>query len=161
MSAMSYEILEKSNYCSLYTETNTGPYYTSALKKLFYFIILLAKQLGFDCNYRSGSSPLRCMTQGLLQALNKTSSGTPAGEQKRPYHEVTGDIICPSMVQGIDHIRDPRLNKVSFFPNETNVANLVFKLNIISNWKISFYYCGGDLIRPCKVFSKFNVPAIH
>lgn len=30
----------------------------------------------------------------------------------RVYHEVTGDIICPSMVQGIDHIRDPRLNKV-------------------------------------------------
>lgn len=25
--------------------------------------------------------------------------------------EATGDIICPSMVQGIDHIRDPRLNK--------------------------------------------------
>lgn len=33
-------------------------------------------------------------------------------QQHRLYHEVTGDIICPSMVQGIDHIRDPRLNKV-------------------------------------------------
>lgn len=33
--------------------------------------------------------------------------------QQKYYHEVTGDIICPSMVQGIDHIRDPRLNKVS------------------------------------------------
>lgn len=32
--------------------------------------------------------------------------------QQKQYHEVTGDIICPSMVQGIDHIRDPRLNKV-------------------------------------------------
>lgn len=32
--------------------------------------------------------------------------------QQKLYHEVTGDIICPSMVQGIDHIRDPRLNKV-------------------------------------------------
>lgn len=31
----------------------------------------------------------------------------------REYHEVTGDIICPSMVQGIDHLRDPRLNKVN------------------------------------------------
>jgi len=31
--------------------------------------------------------------------------------QDRMYHEVTGDIICPSMVQGIDHLRDPRLNK--------------------------------------------------
>lgn len=26
--------------------------------------------------------------------------------------EVTGDIICPGFVQGIDHLRDPRLNKV-------------------------------------------------
>ncbi|XP_049278196.1 NADP-dependent malic enzyme isoform X1 [Anopheles funestus] len=31
--------------------------------------------------------------------------------QAREYHEVTGDIIVPSMVQGIDHLRDPRLNK--------------------------------------------------
>jgi len=30
----------------------------------------------------------------------------------RHYHEVVGDIICPSQVRGIDHIRDPRLNKV-------------------------------------------------
>lgn len=26
--------------------------------------------------------------------------------------EVTGDVICPGFVQGIDHLRDPRLNKV-------------------------------------------------
>ncbi|NEU32903.1 hypothetical protein GN156_19590, partial [bacterium LRH843] len=29
----------------------------------------------------------------------------------KTYHEVTGDEICPSMVRGIDHIKDPRLNK--------------------------------------------------
>lgn len=40
--------------------------------------------------------------------------------QQRYYHEVTGDIICPSMVQGIDHIRDPRLNKVYFIPLSTS-----------------------------------------
>jgi hypothetical protein len=33
--------------------------------------------------------------------------------ERREYHEVTGDVICPSHVRGIDHIRDPRLNKVS------------------------------------------------
>lgn len=32
-------------------------------------------------------------------------------QQTREHHEVTGDIICPSMVMGIDHLRDPRLNK--------------------------------------------------
>jgi malate dehydrogenase (oxaloacetate-decarboxylating)(NADP+) len=32
-------------------------------------------------------------------------------QQRREHHEVTGDIICPSMVMGIDHLRDPRLNK--------------------------------------------------
>ena len=31
---------------------------------------------------------------------------------QRSYHEVTGDNICPSMIRGIDHVRDPRLNKV-------------------------------------------------
>ncbi|KDQ87031.1 NADP-dependent malic enzyme isoform X1 [Zootermopsis nevadensis] len=45
--------------------------------------------------------------QTALGALHKLLS-IP---QKRTYHEVTGDIICPSMVQGIDHLRDPRLNK--------------------------------------------------
>ena len=38
-------------------------------------------------------------------------------KHQRLYHEVTGDIICPSMVQGIDHIRDPRLNKVCNIPS--------------------------------------------
>jgi hypothetical protein len=47
--------------------------------------------------------------QTALGALHKLLS-IP---QNRMYHEVTGDIICPSMVQGIDHLRDPRLNKVS------------------------------------------------
>ncbi|XP_046405152.1 NADP-dependent malic enzyme-like isoform X2 [Ischnura elegans] len=35
----------------------------------------------------------------------------PATHSQRLYHEGTGDTICPSMVRGIDHIRDPRLNK--------------------------------------------------
>ncbi|XP_072950025.1 NADP-dependent malic enzyme-like isoform X2 [Epargyreus clarus] len=29
----------------------------------------------------------------------------------RYFNEVTGNIICPNMVRGIDHLRDPRLNK--------------------------------------------------
>jgi hypothetical protein len=34
-------------------------------------------------------------------------------QQEREYHEVTGDQPVPSMIMGIDHIRDPRLNKVT------------------------------------------------
>uniref|UniRef100_A0A8D8VY82 NADP-dependent malic enzyme n=1 Tax=Cacopsylla melanoneura TaxID=428564 RepID=A0A8D8VY82_9HEMI len=45
-----------------------------------------------------------------LNNLNKVSS-SPRKEQLRCQHHASGDIICPSMVQGIDHIRDPRLNK--------------------------------------------------
>ena len=52
--------------------------------------------------------------------------------------EVTGDIICPGFVQGIDHLRDPRLNKVKiyfvkkslFTPKSiqsTNVAEMIFR----------------------------------
>lgn len=44
-----------------------------------------------------------------------THSATKKEVVNRNYHEVTGDIICPSMVMGIDHLRDPRLNKVHFF----------------------------------------------
>lgn len=41
---------------------------------------------------------------GTLEKGNETNT--------RSYHEVTGDIITPSQVMGIDHLRDPRLNKV-------------------------------------------------
>lgn len=33
-------------------------------------------------------------------------------QQQRQYHEVVGDIVCPSQIRGIDYLRDPRLNKV-------------------------------------------------
>ncbi|XP_047105745.1 NADP-dependent malic enzyme [Schistocerca piceifrons] len=36
---------------------------------------------------------------------------TAAPALQRAYHEVTGDELCPNMVRGIDHLRDPRLNK--------------------------------------------------
>lgn len=42
---------------------------------------------------------------------SSSANSSPTHTNKRDYHEVTGDIICPSMVMGIDHLRDPRLNK--------------------------------------------------
>ncbi|XP_037081887.1 NADP-dependent malic enzyme-like isoform X3 [Pollicipes pollicipes] len=37
---------------------------------------------------------------------------------QRPFHEATGDNICPNMVRGIDNMRDPRLNKGMAFTLE-------------------------------------------
>ncbi|XP_011193674.1 NADP-dependent malic enzyme isoform X2 [Zeugodacus cucurbitae] len=34
-----------------------------------------------------------------------------ATTDSRPFHDVVGDVLCPSGVRGIDHLRDPRLNK--------------------------------------------------
>lgn len=67
-------------------------------------------------------SKFRCRVIGSpkKQAIGKfgrvlcggNSTAAKYKQAVREYHEVTGDIICPSMVQGIDHLRDPRLNKV-------------------------------------------------
>lgn len=50
----------------------------------------------------------------ILTGAHGSPSKTPVAKEVgvRVYHEVTGDIICPAMVLGMDHLRDPRLNKV-------------------------------------------------
>ncbi|KAM3966958.1 NADP-dependent malic enzyme-like [Aphomia sociella] len=40
----------------------------------------------------------------------------------RNFHEVTGNVIVPNMVRGIDHIRDPRMNKGLAFTLEERQA---------------------------------------
>ncbi|XP_026759849.3 NADP-dependent malic enzyme-like isoform X1 [Galleria mellonella] len=43
-------------------------------------------------------------------------------QQCRNFHEVTGNVIVPNMVRGIDHLKDPRLNKGLAFTLEERQA---------------------------------------
>lgn len=63
----------------------------------------------------NGTKQSQCLgTAGRILSANNSPTHQIKNDavNKRNYHEVTGDIICPSMVMGIDHLRDPRLNKV-------------------------------------------------
>uniref|UniRef100_A0A1B6DG24 Malic enzyme n=2 Tax=Clastoptera arizonana TaxID=38151 RepID=A0A1B6DG24_9HEMI len=74
-------------------------------------------QIGVSC-----SGHIRCFLRQRLLTIHKLSLLPTSVDQTRVYHEVTGDIICPSMVQGIDHLRDPRLNKGLAFTLEERQA---------------------------------------
>ncbi|CAH2040663.1 unnamed protein product, partial [Iphiclides podalirius] len=79
----------------------------------------------FSCVPRS----MKCCTNviGPMRALPYALAKCPgflepSQAQCRYYHEVTGNIICPNMVRGIDHLRDPRLNKGLAFTLEERQA---------------------------------------
>jgi len=58
---------------------------------------------------------------------------------QRSYHELTGENICPSMIRGIDYVRDPRLNKVlkKYFQ-----VFLIF-IQSLANIILFYYYLQG------------------
>lgn len=70
---------------------------------------------------RKCGSPKKQNLSAIGRVLSASTPATASSSEKsqhlvvpsRSYaFEVTGDIICPGFVQGIDHLRDPRLNKV-------------------------------------------------
>ncbi|KAG8233736.1 hypothetical protein J437_LFUL013143 [Ladona fulva] len=63
---------------------------------------------------RGNHAPCSIFSNEVSASLNQrpaVNSNVLTSQSDRSYHEGTGDTICPSMVRGIDHIRDPRLNK--------------------------------------------------
>lgn len=95
----------------------------------FHDLIVWNVKICFNCfflfsfknneNNRKCGSPKKQNLSAIGRALGAAGPASSSEKSQqlivpsRSYaFEVTGDVICPGFVQGIDHLRDPRLNKV-------------------------------------------------
>lgn len=74
----------------------------------------LMKILGFHHYFKTSSNILSCYRSRSASAGQKAilAEVLKAGKVEEQRRNVTGDIISPGQVMGIEHLRDPRLNKV-------------------------------------------------
>lgn len=86
-----------------------------------FLVKILADKLSWKGGRLNWLKLMRCVFLFFGCSFNKGPGGArtlfkmdPRRDKmgQRTYHEVTGDNVCPSMIRGIDFIRDPRLNKV-------------------------------------------------
>lgn len=82
-----------------------------------------------------GAASVKHKNRVLVGLFDKLE--TENGTCHRNYHEVTGDIITPSQVMGIDHLRDPRLNKVCCSTLTQVTVSFVFSIFRVSllHWR--------------------------